>query len=67
MMPAKKQKLEKLLRVSTVAKRLNVSKQSVYNHIIAGNLSAVRTGPSCGIRIFQSSLNDFIEKRSRPE
>lgn len=64
MMAAKNEKPDKKLRVSTVARRLAVSKQTVYNLIMAGELAAIRTGPVAGIRIFESSLDDFLKKRS---
>jgi excisionase family DNA binding protein len=64
MMPATRKKPEKMLPVSTVAKRLAVSKQTVYNLILSGNLRAIRTGPAAGIRIYESSLDDFLEKRA---
>jgi excisionase family DNA binding protein len=67
MMPKKKQKTDKMLPVSTVAKRLSVSRQTIYNLILAGALEAIRTGPAAGIRIFESSLDDFLKKRKNEE
>ena len=57
-------KKDKLLPVSIVADRLGLCKQSVYNLICTGGLSAVRIGPKCAIRILESDLRNFIEKRT---
>ena len=67
MMPMPKEKTDKLLRVSIVARRLNVSRQTVYNLIISGGLVAIRTGPVAGIRVYESSLDDFLKERTPKE
>jgi predicted DNA-binding transcriptional regulator AlpA len=56
-------KKDKLLPVSIVADRLGLCKQSVYNLICTGDLSAVRIGPKCAIRILESDLRNFLDRR----
>ena len=57
------EKRDKLLPVSIVADRLNLSSQSVYNLIVAGQISAVRIGPKAGIRIYESEIERFLKVR----
>jgi excisionase family DNA binding protein len=58
-----KQKVDRLLPVSVVAKRLSVCTQTIYNAIIFGKLRAVRVGPKCGIRVFESDLDEYLKGR----
>jgi excisionase family DNA binding protein len=59
-----KQKIpERLLDVSTAAKRLNCCSANVYNLIKNGNIVAVRVGRRAGLRISESSLLKFIDER----
>lgn len=53
-----------LLYVATVAKRLNCSKQYVYNLIENGTLQVIRLGVR-GIRISEAVLEDFIKEREK--
>jgi excisionase family DNA binding protein len=54
---------DRLLPVSVVARKLNVCTQTVYNSIVAGDIRAVRVGPKCGIRIFESDLDEYLKGR----
>ena len=58
-----KMKRDKLLPVSTVAQILTLSTQTIYNLIVAGQISAVRIGPRAGIRIKESELQRFLKVR----
>lgn len=53
-----------LLFVATVAKRLNCSKQYVYNLIECGKLQIIRLGPR-GIRIAETVLEEFIKRKEK--
>lgn len=53
---------DKLLYVHKVAAILECSKRHVYRLIECGHLKAVRIGLK-GLRIYESSLNKFIETR----
>jgi excisionase family DNA binding protein len=57
------EKRDKLLPVSIVADRLGVCVQSIYNLIVADDISAVRIGPKAGIRIYESELQRFLKVR----
>ena len=48
------------LKVSEVAKRLQVTRQAIYNWIAEGRLKAVKIGGK-SVRITLSSLNEFIQ------
>jgi excisionase family DNA binding protein len=50
-----------LLTVQEVAKRLKVDEKTVRRWIIKGDLAAINLGK--GYRIYQSDLDDFIDKR----
>jgi len=50
---------ETLLRVSKVAKALDVSRQMVYRYIEQGHLKAIRL-PSGGLRVRASDVQQFI-------
>ena len=55
---------ERLLRVDQVAERLNCSVRHIYNMLDREDVEATNIG--CGhkgIRIFETSLMQFIEKR----
>jgi len=56
-------KKDKLLRVSTVAQRIGVCRQSVYNLIVSESLQAIRIGPRAGIRIYESEIERFLKVR----
>lgn len=64
-----KQKIpERLLDISTAAKRLNCCNANVYNLIRIGRIDAVRVGPRAGLRVTESSLVRFIDEgRVDPE
>lgn len=55
---------EKRLEVSVVACRLNVSTATVYRLVRSGKLRGVRMGVSQCIRVLESSVNRFEEKRA---
>jgi len=51
---------ETYLTVKEVARRLGVTRQSVYNWIADGRLKAVRVGGTA-VRIAESSLSELIQ------
>lgn len=51
------------LPVAEVARRLNCTRQHVYNLINAGELQAVRLGARMGIRIAESEVTRFLQVR----
>ncbi len=52
---------DRLLMVAQVAKRLTVSKSTVYRMIDSGKLPSVRVGPVNGIRVRESAVAAYIE------
>jgi excisionase family DNA binding protein len=54
---------DRLLMVAQVAKRLTVSKSTVYRMIDSGKLPSVRVGPVYGVRVRESSVEAFLEER----
>ena len=56
-------KQTRLLDVSQVAKRLNVSRSTVYRLIELGDLQASRFGTSYCIRVSESDVEDFKKDR----
>ena len=52
---------ERLLRVSSVAKRLDCSVGYIYRLIEEGRLRAIRIGIKKGIRIPESAFREFLE------
>ena len=54
------EKIGRLLFVSTVAQRLNCSKQYVYTLIETGKLKAIRLGPR-GLRVSEDALFEFVK------
>ena len=55
------EKIGRLLFVSTVAKRLNCSKQYVYTLIETGRLKAIRLGPR-GLRVSEDAFLEFVRR-----
>lgn len=53
----------RLLDVSQVARRLNVSRSTVYRLIERGDLQASKYGTSYCIRILESDVEDFRDER----
>jgi excisionase family DNA binding protein len=53
---------DKLLRVSTVAKRLDCTNRYVYILCDMGRLDSIRLGHKYGIRIFENSLKKLINQ-----
>jgi len=53
----------KLLPVSVVAKRLDTSVYTVYRLISCGDLGAIRTGVTKGLRVPENDLSDFVKRR----
>jgi len=53
----------RLLDVSQVAKRLNVSRSTVYRLIERGDLQASKFGTSYCIRVSESDVEDFRNDR----
>jgi excisionase family DNA binding protein len=56
---------ERLFTVSDVARRLQVSKMTIYRLIQSGQLTAVRTGRL--LRITAGSLREYLSAEERPE
>lgn len=54
---------ERLLDVNQVAQRLNVGRTTVYRLIESGDLPASRFGTAHCIRIRETDVTAFIEKR----
>ena len=57
---------DKLLPVHIVARRLAVSRNTVYRLINAGELKAVNVGIGYfrqQMRVFESAVNDFLNKK----
>jgi excisionase family DNA binding protein len=54
---------EKLLDVSMVAKRLDVSPATAYRLIGAGVLNAIRTGLTKGFKVKQGEVDAYLLKR----
>lgn len=56
---------DKLLRPDIVAKRLNISRATVYRLIQREDLAFLRTSPR-NIRIYESSVDEYL-KRLNPD
>ena len=54
---------DKLLDMSMVAKRLDISRASAYRLKDDNVLPAVQTGPRKGYRVKESDLNDYKHRR----
>lgn len=54
---------EKLLEVSVVAQRLNVSPSTIYRLINHKKLKAIRCGVGTGVRVTESSIEKFKIER----
>lgn len=52
------------LPVAEVARRLNCTRQHVYNLINAGELLAVRLGARMGIRVAESEVEKFLNNKA---
>jgi excisionase family DNA binding protein len=52
---------DRLLEVVQVAKRLTVSKSTVYRVIDSGKLPSVRVGPVNGIRVRESAVEGYMK------
>ena len=66
--PPKKQTLPLLLKISAVAKHLTVSRQTIHNLILSGDLDAYRVNSVQALerkhlRITRDSLDRFYRKR----
>jgi excisionase family DNA binding protein len=61
-MPSDSDTVQKLLKPSRVAERLQISVWSVYRRIESGKLPAVRigTGPRAPIRVDAGELHQFV-------
>lgn len=55
------EKNDKLLRPNIVARKLDVSRDTVYRLIRQGDLDYLRTSPR-NIRIYKSSLDEYLKK-----
>lgn len=55
---------DKFLRPNIVAKRLDVSRDTIYRRIKYGELDSIRTSPR-SIRIRESSVDKYLEKLNK--
>ncbi len=58
---------ERLLNVQQVAERLNCSRSQIYSLINLGELPALKIGGRNGVRIKESKLDAFVNKREKEE
>jgi len=56
-----KEKPQNFIQVTTVAKRLDISRPYVYRLIREGKLAAIQVGSFKGIRVSEKSLNSLIK------
>ena len=56
---------DRLLNVNQVGKFLNCSRRHVYNLIKLGELPGFRIGGRGGVRVRESQLEAFLEKREQ--
>jgi len=52
------------LDVAQTAQRLQVSRRTVYRLIDAGELMAAKFGPSRGMQVWQSSIEEYEKKKA---
>jgi len=57
---------DRYLRVDAVARKLNMSKKSIYRLVESGELFAVRLSPH-GIRIPKSALEKYLQDTATSE
>ncbi len=55
--------MDNRLDVAQVARRLNLSRSSVYRLIHAGELRAAAFGPVKGFRVWESSVEEYERKK----
>ena len=60
-------KKDRILNVNQVGKYLNCSRRHVYNLISLGELSGFKIGSGGGVRVRESKLEEFLEKREQEE
>ena len=58
---------DRLLNVEQVRNRLNCSRRHVYNLINTGDLKALKIGGRNGVRVKESILDAFVQKREQEE
>ena len=58
---------DRLLNVNQVRERLNCSRSQVYNLINMGELPALKIGGRNGVRVKESKLEAFVDKREKEE
>jgi excisionase family DNA binding protein len=58
---------DRLLTVPQVRERLNCSRRQVYSLINLGEIAALKIGAINGIRVKESKLEAFLDKREKEE
>ena len=58
---------DRILNVNQVGKFLNCSRRHVYNLINLGDLPGFKIGGRGGVRVRESKLEEFLEKREQEE